>query len=309
MQVLRAGDEADLVELSRAAIARARQPKAVGGKADGAKAVGAKAVGFKVDAANVSAAGLPCVPKGTLVIVGGGRTPAVAVRQFIDAAGGPDAPLVVVTTAQAQRPAEAEAIGWLLRAGARHVRQLHTVDREHANDPRVVEMLEAARGVWFDGGRQWRLVDAYLDTQAETLFRRVLERGGVIGGTSAGATIQASYLLRGSPLGNSEIMAEGYERGFGFLPGVAIDQHFSERNRQNDMAQVKLRHPELVGLGLDEDTALIVRGQHCQVIGRGSVSVFNRPARDAASPPPRDVLRAGDAYDFRTAHVERAKGK
>ncbi|HEY5311628.1 MAG TPA: cyanophycinase [Pirellulales bacterium] len=281
MQVLKSGDEVDLIALSRAAIARARP-------------------------ARPAPPTPPRVERGSLVIVGGGRTPPEAVRQFIAAAGGPDAPLVVVTTAQAQRPADAEAIGWLLKAGARRVRQLFTSDRHQASDPQVLAMLAAARGIWFDGGRQWRLVDAYLDTEAQHLFQQVLERGGVIGGTSAGATIQAGYLLRGSPLGNTEVIAEGYERGFGFLRGVAIDQHFSQRSRLPDMAQVRARHPELVGLGLDEDTALIVRGRECQVVGRGSVSVFARAADGASAVPPREILRAGDRYDFQAARVQHA---
>ncbi|HEX4149988.1 MAG TPA: cyanophycinase [Pirellulales bacterium] len=271
IQALNAGDEVDLVAWSRAAIARARPQKA-------------------------AAAQQPRVAKGALVIVGGGHTPPEAVQDFIEAAGGPDAPLVVVTTAHAQSPSQEEATGWLLRAGARHVRQLHTIDRQHAEDPEVLEMLGNARGIWFEGGRQWRLVDAYLDTRAEKLFHQVLQRGGVIGGSSAGATIQAGYLLRGSPLGNTEVMAEGYERGFGFLPGVAIDQHFTQRDRLADMEQVKRRHPELVGLGLDEDTALVVRGQQCTVIGRGSVSVF--PQLAASARPQCKVLHAGDTYEF-----------
>jgi cyanophycinase-like exopeptidase len=128
----------------------------------------------------------------------------------------------------------------------------------------------------------------------------------VIGGSSAGATIQAGYLLRGSPLGNTEVIAEGYERGFGFLPGVAIDQHFSQRNRSADMAQVKARHPELVGLGLDEDTALVVRGRECRVVGRGGVSIFARAGGGSAAMPACEILRAGDRYDFQAARVERA---
>src|SRR5205823_10371724 len=97
------------------------------------------------------------------------------------------------------------------------------------------EPLREAKGVWFSGGRQWRFVDAYEGTLCEKLFHDVLKRGGAIGGSSAGATIQGAYLCRGNPLGNLDIMAEGYERGFGFLPGTAIDQHFFKRNRLGDM--------------------------------------------------------------------------
>ena len=85
--------------------------------------------------------------------------------------------------------------------------------------------LKTARGVWFAGGRQWRLVDAYMGTRTQREIEAVLARGGVVGGCSAGATIQGSYLVRGAREGNQIMMAKGYEEGFGYLRGVAIDQH------------------------------------------------------------------------------------
>ena len=86
-----------------------------------------------------------------------------------------------------------------------------------------VDAMRRATGVWFGGGRQWRFVDAYLGSQLHELMYGVLDRGGVIAGSSAGASIQGEYMARGTPIGNTEIMADGYERGLGFLPGVAID--------------------------------------------------------------------------------------
>ena len=111
--------------------------------------------------------------------------------------------------------------------------------------------MAKATGVWFGGGRQWRFVDAYEGTKAHPLMKEVLKRGGVIGGSSAGATIQGDYLCRGSPFGNEEIMYEGYERGLGFLPGVAIDQHFSRRKRFADMTALVKAYPQLLGVGLE----------------------------------------------------------
>src|SRR5258708_39264612 len=95
----------------------------------------------------------------------------------------------------------------------------------------------------------------------------VLRRGGVSGGSSAGATIQGDYLVRGSPLGNEEMMAAGYEHGFAFLPGTAIDQHFAQRNRFADLSKVVAAHPQLLGIGLDESTAIIVQGHIAEVVG------------------------------------------
>ena len=101
-------------------------------------------------------------------------------------------------------------------------------------------------------------------------FEMCLRRGGVIGGSSAGATIQGEFLVRGHPLGNSVMMAEGYERGFAFLPGMAIDQHFSQRDRLPDLLPVIRRHPKMLGVGIDEGTAIVVTGTRVEVIGQHS---------------------------------------
>lgn len=243
------------------------------------------------------------VPQGTLVIVGGGATPAAAIERFIEAAGGPEAPMVVVSNALGdEAPPASQVVNWLTKAGARHVSQLHTSSRAEAHDPEKAKLLETARGVWFTGGRQWRLVDRYLDTPMLSHFQNVLKRGGVIGGTSAGASIQGSYLVRGNPDGNREISAEGYERGFGFLPGVAIDQHFSERQRLADLVSLKTRYPELVAMGIDESTAVIVKGTQLEVIGKQTVTILDRTESHDSSGSERRlepaVVRSGEAYDF-----------
>lgn len=277
-RTLKSGDEVDLVALSRAAIARAHQRTRKPAPAEPP---------------------VPQLAKGTLVIVGGGSIPPEATQRFIAAAGGVEAPLVVVSTATGEDPpAEAQTADWLRKAGAKNIKYLHARNHQEATDPKLLAILEKAKGVWFMGGRQWRLVDAFLDTVAEKAFHDVLARGGVIGGTSAGATIQAEFLVRGNPLGNSEIMAEGYEEGFGFLPGVAIDQHFSERDRFADMVDLKHSHPELLGLGIDEGTALIVQGHEMEVLGASQVAVFADEPTSSADEPGYELLKAGDRYDL-----------
>jgi cyanophycinase len=136
-----------------------------------------------------------------------------------------------------------------------------------------------------------------MGTKAEELLRDVLRRGGVIGGSSAGASIQAQYMVRGSPLGNSDMMADGYERGLGFLPAAAVDQHFTQRRRQADMTLVMRRYPQLLGIGIDEGTALIVQGQTATTIGRGNAHYY-----DYRSPPIGEqdfsVVKPGQKYDL-----------
>jgi cyanophycinase len=276
LESLGVGKRADLVALRRAAVSRAETLVATNGTQ------------------------APGVENGTLVIVGGGPTPKEAIDTFLESAGGKDSPIVVVSNALGDNPPEQnEVCGWLRSAGAKNVNMLHAKVGEDLSNPGLVALLKAARGVWFTGGRQWRLVDAYLDTNVQELFHDVLKRGGVIGGTSAGATIQGEYLVRGNPLGNEEIMVEGYDRGFCFLPGVAIDQHFTQRERLNDMAQLKKAYPELIGLGVDESTALIVRGSTMRVVGDHHVTVFDRPTNAANEMPEFAVLKSGERYDLR----------
>ena len=113
--------------------------------------------------------------------------------------------------------------------------------------------------VWFTGGRQWRLADSYLGTKVEEELWALLGRGGVIGGSSAGATIQGSYLARGDTKTNTIMMGD-HDEGFGFLKNTAIDQHLLRRNRQFDLIEIIEAWPELLGIGIDENTAIVVQG-------------------------------------------------
>jgi cyanophycinase len=249
----------------------------------------------------------PKLAAGSLVIVGGGGMPRVVASRFIELAGGPDAPIVVLPTASGDDPSDDDRAGrFLERAGARRVTTLGQRTKSGVESPEFLAALAEAKGVWFGGGRQWRFVDCYGGTKAEAAIYDVLRRGGVIGGSSAGASIQAQYMVRGSVLGNLEPMAEGYERGFNYLPGTAIDQHFSQRGRQRDMSRVVLRHPQLLGIGLDEGTAIIVEGQKAEVLGEGKVYFYDRRAQPKEGPmePPAEgesgyvALAAGETYDL-----------
>ncbi|MFN0051288.1 MAG: cyanophycinase [Planctomycetales bacterium] len=271
------GDEMDLVALRRAAHARL-QPR------------------WRFDDEQPD----PVVSHGTLVLVGGGEIPTEAASRFIAAAGGPDAPIVVVSTADGdQPPPEAEALGWLAAAGARNLRRLHARTPQEAESPEVLNCLQQADGVWFTGGRQWRLVDAYADTAAERLLEEVLKRGGAVGGSAAGASILAAYLVRGNPLGNRQMMADGYEEGFGLLPGAALDPYFTQRNRLADMLELKRAYPHLIGLGLDESTAIVIQGPELEVLGKNRLSVFHGQSPLDEELAAYDVLLSGDRYDLR----------
>jgi cyanophycinase len=213
-------------------------------------------------------------PEGKLLIIGGGSVGPAIWKELARLAGGFDAPVVYVPTASENEP-KPEADAFLRKAGFTQVTTLHTRDSKVANEESFVAPLKTAKIVFFGGGRQWRIVDSYAGTATEHAFRDVLQRGGVIAGTSAGASIQASHLVRGARENNFTMMAPGYEKGFGYLPGVAIDQHLLKRGRVDDLWQVIGKHPELLGIGIDEATAISVEGNRATVLGESMVAIYD----------------------------------
>ena len=217
---------------------------------------------------------------GSLIVVGGAMRDLGIVRRFIDLAGGPDAPIVVIPTAggAAEYDQFYPGLRQFRAAGATNLTVIHTNDRAEADSEAFVRPIRVAGGVWFPGGRQWRIADSYLDTRTEEELHRVLERGGVIGGSSAGASIQGSYLIRGDTQTNTIMMGD-HEEGFGFLRNVGIDQHLLRRNRQFDMLEVVEAMPDLLGIGIDENTAIVVQGDEFEVIGESYVVIYDTGAR------------------------------
>jgi cyanophycinase len=250
----------------------------------------------------------PEVPHGTLFINGGGGIPKGGAERFIELAGGKDALIVVFPTANPD-PVPLTEGRFLSKAGATNVRVLPARDLADVESPQYLDALKKAQGVWFGGGRQWRFVDAYAGTKAEPLLHDVLRRGGVIGGSSAGASIQGAYMPRGNPLGNLDIMAEGYERGLNYLPGVAVDQHFSQRKRHADMSSLMKTYPQVLGIGLDEKTAIVVKGHVAEVMGPGKAHFYDRRRPVAEGAPDYEALTNGGRYDLKARMVLTAETK
>ncbi len=235
-------------------------------------------------------------PRGSLVVGGGDDIPAIT-RRFVELAGGPDARFVLIPTASEADEFPPRVLeGWKKRFGVKNATLLHTRDPRRADAEDFVAPLREADAVWFGGGRQWRLVDAYLGTRTQREIEAVLTRGGVIGGSSAGATIQGSYLVRGAPEGNEIMMAEGHEVGFGYLRNVAIDQHLLTRHREDDLVPVIRAHPELLGIGLDEPAAIVVQGDRFEVIGRSKVAIYDGQDHGGKA---YFFLDVGDRYDLK----------
>ena len=253
-------------------------------------------------------------PAGKLVIVGGGNLEGTGVlERFIALAGGPDKKFVIVPTAGGNRRADGTLIpyaeeqvvaSWKAR-GLKNVRMLHTPDPKVADTEAFASILRDADAVWFNGGRQWNIVDSYAKTRTFTAFHDLLKRGGVIGGSSAGATIQGAYLVRGATVGSEIMMTDEPEHqdAFGFLRRAAIDQHIDARNRWDDLIPVMKRFPDLLGIGLSEGTAIVVEGDRFQVIGRWKVAVHDNTRLSQPWEKSWFVLGAGDVYDMKARRV------
>lgn len=221
--------------------------------------------------------------KGSLVVVGGGKLDHVILERFIELAGGPDAAIIVIPTAGGGNNYNDNSggAGQLRKHGATNVTVLHTNDRNIANSDDFVKPLLQAKAVWFGGG------------------------------TSAGATIQGSYLARGDTK-NNQIMMGDHEAGFGFLKNAAIDQHLLARNRHFDMFDILEKRPELLGIGIDESTAIIVQGDMFEVIGKSYAIVFDgsfwsREGSELKNLPMDEnlfyFLRSGDKYNLKEREV------
>lgn len=215
-------------------------------------------------------------PGGALVVCGGGGLPDAVRDRFVELAGGSEARILVVPTASKSdaniKGAKGEKLlePWRAR-GAASVELLHTRSRERANDPEFAGRIDQATGVWFGGGDQSRVVDAYHGTAVEDALRRLLERGGVIGGTSAGAAIMSRVMITGG----TDKETVGVGTGFGFLPGVVVDQHALMRSRVNRLLGVLDDHPDLTGIAIDEATALVIANGRWRVMGRSYVVIVH----------------------------------
>ncbi|MBS0334528.1 MAG: cyanophycinase [Proteobacteria bacterium] len=235
---------------------------------------------------------------GTLIIAGGGALGPEILDRFIQLAGGKDAEIVVIPTAggEAKYGPDCACLDIFRKRGATHLTILHTIDRKEADSDAFVAPLKRAKAVWFVGGRQWHLVDSYLGTKTEAEIHNLLARGGVAGGTSAGASIQASYMVRGARSGNDILMAPGYEQGFGLITGAGVDQHVTARHREGDLDVLVAKHPELLGIGIDQSTAIEVKHDDFKVLGVGHV--FIHDGKEQPNGGHYYLLRAGDRFDL-----------
>lgn len=267
-----------------------------------------------------AAAGGEAATKGHLVLIGGGDKPPEVMRKFVDLAGGKDAPIVLIPTASS----EADAASYyekLFREGYGCTNAVSLDIRNKADATRAdwATLARTARGIFFGGGDQIRITNALLGTPVGDAIAAAFASGAVVGGTSAGTACQSEVMITGE--GDfSQVRTRSVEtwKGLGLLPpNVVVDQHFIRRQRENRLLSVVLENPDLLGVGVDEETAIWVRPDGTlQVLGRSGVMVFDAKGAPV-SRQPRDtgqdllgvhalklhLLLPGETYDLLTRTV------
>jgi len=245
-------------------------------------------------------------PRGHLVIVGGGGTPDVVLAKAIALAGGPAAKIVVFPQASELAETGDVNVAMWTKAGATDVRWIPLTDPAAARDA-----VESAAFIWFPGGDQVKLMKAFEGTGVPEVIARRYKAGAVVGGTSAGAAVMTAVMLTGdADLQSITAGATKTLPGLGLWPQAIVDQHHLKRQREARLISLVLDHPTMVGVGIDEKTAVILSGgTRAEVIGESTVLVVDaRKAKvetraagqhSAARNITLQVLTSGMTFDVR----------
>lgn len=213
---------------------------------------------------------------GCLIIIGGGSIPDTVYTIFERKIGGKDQPIVYIPTATRDEPwiEQGKHLLKFSDRGFTNLQTVHTRKREETGNPAMLDLIKNAKGVFLGGGDQEILADIYGNTAIHSELIALLKRGGVIMGTSAGATIMGSLLIGGAHR-KSPHTRTTLKSGFAFMQHTAIDQHVLVRNRQFDLIPVIEQYPDHLGIALDEATAAIVEGDSIGVAGNSYMLIFD----------------------------------
>lgn len=215
--------------------------------------------------------------KGSLIIIGGGAIPDTVYDLFAQKIGGKDQLIVYIPTATQDEVwiQEGGHLDKFITRGFTNLKTVHTRNKEQANEDIFPALIDRAKGIFLGGGDQENLAKIFGGTATLQAMYSLLQRGGVIMGTSAGATIMGSLLIGGDHRKNPHIPVS-FGEGFSFLKQTAIDQHVLVRNRQFDLVPILERYPGTLGLALDESTAALVEGDSIKVVGNSYMLIFDQ---------------------------------
>ena len=261
--------------------------------------------------------------RGHLMIIGGGKRPDYMMKKIIELAGGKDAKIVIIPNASSEPIETAEyQKGEFERLGAENVSFIYA-DREKADEDSVVGKLDSAKGIFFSGGDQRRLPRDLLSTRLLERIKEIYNNGGVISGTSAGAAVMSKIMITGDEINHPDAKTAfgtiekdniKTSEGFGFVNDAIIDQHFIYRKRHNRLISLVLENPELLGIGIDESSSILVYPDHIfEVIGKYQVIVYDAHSSSdiratennllSASDIKMHILANGDKFDIKNKKV------
>lgn len=271
----------------------------------------------------INSAVFPSV-KGHLVIIGGGTRSDYIMNKFIEFAGGPESKIIVIPMASGDSTITAmeQIEEFKTKYNCKNLDYIYCT-KKTADISSNFAKLDSAKGIYFTGGDQVLLTDALLGTKLFDKIKEIYKNGGVIGGTSAGAAVMSHVMITGNELINKDttnifkMIKKGNVQtveGFGFLNNVIIDQHFVTRKRLNRLITVVLENPSLLGVGIDESTAIIVNPDETfNVVGENLVIVYDaRKAKNikldkngnlAAENIKMHILKSGDKFSLKTKNV------
>ena len=248
--------------------------------------------------------------KGKLIIIGGGSIPDSLFSFFGNYIGGKDQPVVYIPTATTDEEyiQKGEHLIKFTSQGYTNLSTIHNRNKKEADNPKNIELLRNAKGLYFGGGDQQLIADAYAGTKLYDEFIALLNRGGVIMGTSAGATIMGSLMVGGDA--RDDISKNyNFNPAFSFMTNTALDQHVLVRNRQFDLISVVENYPGTLGIGMDESTAIIVEAGQFKVWGKSYAMLYD-PMDWAAQKKkwgkvlkPFKMMASGSRFNFVTREI------
>jgi len=248
--------------------------------------------------------------KGKLIIIGGGSIPDSLFSFFANYMGGKDQPIVYIPTATTDEEyiQKGEHLIKFTSQGYTNLSTIHTRDKKEADDPKNIALLRNAKGLYFGGGDQQLIADAYAGTKLYDEFIALLNRGGVIMGTSAGATIMGSLMVGGDA--RDDISKKyAFNPAFSFMTNTALDQHVLARNRQFDLISVVEYYPGTLGIGMDESTAIIVEAGKFKVWGNSYAMLYDpkdwaaQKKKWGAVLKPFKMMASGSSFNFVTREI------
>jgi len=249
--------------------------------------------------------------KGKLIIIGGGSIPDSLFSFFANYMGGKDQPIVYIPTATTDEEyiQKGEHLIKFSSRGFTNLSTIHTRNKKEADDPKNIALMRNAKGLYFGGGDQQLIADAYAGTKLYDEFIALLDRGGVIMGTSAGATIMGSLMVGGDA--RDDISKKyAFNPAFSFMTNTALDQHVLARNRQFDLIPVIEHYPGTLGIGMDESTAIIVEAGQFKVWGISYAMLYDpkdwaeQKKKWGAVLKPFKMMASGSSFNFLTREIK-----